>query len=163
MKIKSAKQQNGIFVVVTEDKTIFVPDDMGNNDRVHLQEWLDAGNQLEAEDSPITIQAYNWQGLAIAFKISELNQILNDLKDEGANPEINAIWRISDELTQIVTQPIFSDNDRVGGMNRELVALFEKLKLGGVTIPATAKDELTAALIQHGFEKTSNIVKEIKL
>jgi hypothetical protein len=83
-----------------------IPDDMGNSDRQELQGWLDAGNKLEEEipaKSPEDQPSYNWFGLAIAFKLSELNQILNQLKDEGKNPQINAIWRISDDLVQVIT------------------------------------------------------------
>jgi len=48
MQIKKVTKKDISFVVLTEDgRTITVPDDFDNADRVQIQEWVDAGNQIE--------------------------------------------------------------------------------------------------------------------
>jgi hypothetical protein len=49
MQIKKVTKKDISFVVLTEDgRTITVPDDFDNADRVQIQEWVDAGNQIES-------------------------------------------------------------------------------------------------------------------
>jgi hypothetical protein len=163
IRIKKVVKKNTSFVVLTEDNnTVIVPDDFDNTDRVQIQEWIDAGNQVEQDSSSVspTESLYNWQGLAIAFKISQLNGILNTVKDEGTNPQVNAVWRISDELVQVLTLPIFAEGDRVAGMTRDLLDLFEKLKEGKIDVPAVAKQEIVQALVDNGFEQVAKTLSQ---
>lgn len=154
--IQYKKTKNGTFIKQDGDRQISIPDDMGNTDRQELQVWLDAGNQLQVEEE--TTPGYNWQGLAIAFKLSQLNQLLTQLKDEGTNPQINAIWRISDELVQIITIPVFGESDRIAGMAQNIKALYEKLDEGDVEIPSSAKQEIADSLLANGFSSVVDIL-----
>jgi hypothetical protein len=53
MQIKTVTKQGFSFVVITEDnQVITVPDNFDNADRVRIQEWVDAGNQIEEEVVP---------------------------------------------------------------------------------------------------------------
>ncbi len=159
MQIKKVTKKYSFFVVLTEDdRTVSVPDDFDNTDRIRIQEWVDAGNQIEEEQvaAPLAESTYNWQGLAIAFKLSELNQILTQLKDESTNPQISAIWRISDDLLQVTTIAIFSDSDRIAGMTRDIHDLFGKLKEGNVNVPQSAIDQIIQTLKDNGFESVAD-------
>ena len=52
MDIKTVSKQDSCFLVLTEDgRTITVPDDFDNADRVRIQEWVDAGNRIEEEQT----------------------------------------------------------------------------------------------------------------
>lgn len=166
MIIKSAQKKIGYFLVTpTEGNPIFVPDDMDNNDRIQLEEWLNEGNAFDEDiaEIPVVSPTYNWNGLAIRFEISQLNQVLIELKDESTNSLISPIWRISDDVVKIITLSIFSDEDRVGGMNRNIVNLLEKLKEGKVPISKEIKDELVDALVTNGFNETAEIVKGFEI
>jgi len=162
MQIKTVTKKGSSFVVLTEDnRNIIVPDSFDNTDRVRIQEWTDLGNQIQ-EESPsfLAESSYNWQGLAIAFKISQLNGILNAVKDEGTNPQVNAVWRISDELVQVLTLPIFAEGDRVAGMTQGLLDLFGKLKEGKVDVPVAARQEIVQALVDNGFEQVAKVLSQ---
>lgn len=164
--IISAKKRDFFYIVKLDDRTISVPDDMENSDRQELQRWLDAGNSLEEDNSGLflsNVPTYNWQGLAIRFEISQLNQVLTKIKDESTNPLASPIWRISDDLAKVITLNIFSDEDRIGRMNRELIDLFDKLKAGEVSISAEIKNELVDGLATNGFNQTAEIIKEIEI
>jgi len=161
MQIKTVTRKNGFFKVLTEDGRITtVPDDLDNTDRKEVQEWLDAGNELEEEVPPATQPEYNWNGLAIAFKLSQLNQLLSHLKDEGTNPQINAIWRISDELVQVITIPVFEPGIRVAGMTRDIVDLFQRLQEGEVPVSTEVKQEIAQALKDNGFTAVAQALSQ---
>jgi len=129
------------------------PDDMANPDRQALQEWLDAGNEVEEIQSAAPEPSVDkWKGLAAAFKLSELNGILKGLKDAGDNPKVNAIWRISDDLTLVILNDVFSDDIRTKSMTQEFIALFQKLEEGEVVVPDSARIEIREALERLGFD-----------
>lgn len=165
--ITSAKKRDFFYLVELDDgRTISVPDDMENLDRQELQKWLDAGNSLGKDTSePVlsNVPTRNWQGLAIRFEISQLNQVLTKVKDESTNPLTSPIWRISDDLARVITLSVFSDEDRIGRMNRELIDLFDKLKTGEVPISVEIKNELIDGLAGNGFNETAEIVKGIEI
>lgn len=137
-------------IVRESDKAVIPPDPENRNYQEYL-EWKAEGNEPAQAEVKAQEPTYNWQGLAIAFKLSQLNQILAQLKDEGTNPQINAIWRISDELVQILTIPVFADSDRIAGMTRGLEELYEKLEMGKVSVPGSATREIVDALRNNGF------------
>ena len=152
MQIKTVTRKNGFFEVLTEDgRIITVHDDLENTDRKEVQEWLDAGNELKEEAMPLVQNNYNWEELLIAFKRSQLNAILDSLKDEGTNPHINAIWRAADDLVQVMMFCALSKSNDPSAMAQSLYQLFQKLKEGQVELPDPVKPQIFQALEQNGF------------
>ena len=141
-------------IVRESDKATIPPDPENRNYQEYL-EWKAEGNEPTQEEFEVQEPTYNWQGLAIAFKLSLLNQILTQLKDESTNPQISAIWRISDELVQVITIPVFGESDRVASLTQEMQSLFQKLEQGKVSVPDSARTEILQALQENGFEQAA--------
>jgi hypothetical protein len=154
MQIKTVTKKDGFFEVLTEDdRLISVPDDLDNTDRKEVQEWLDAGNELHEiqEAMPLVQNNYNWEDLLIAFKRSQLNKILDDLKDENTNPQISPIWRSADDLVQVMMFSALRKSDSATAMTHALNLLFQRLEEGQVVLADSVRPEIYQALEKHGF------------
>ena len=149
-------------IVRSEDGAI-IPEDNDNIDYQEFLKWLDDGNSLPEKTIPV-LKVYDWNSLAIAFKVSQLNEILNQIKDVSKNPQVNVIWRLSDDIGQITTLNVFPDEVRVGALERDLFKLFETFKVGQVVIPQAVLDEIVQALQNiEGFAELGERLKEIEL
>jgi hypothetical protein len=156
--ITSVRQVGDTFVVEADGRVFSVPDDMGNGDRISLQKWLDNGGTL-TEDKSAEQPAYKWRELAIAFTKSRLNnEILTPIKHEATNPRVNEIWDLTDRLSNTITLPVFSEQERAQGVQNILTALLGALSASGVNVPTEYLQEIGDALRENGFEAIAEAV-----
>ena len=158
-------RQEGFFIRLVDgvpDGSV-IPDDMDNRARQELQDWLEAGNVLEQKEveSTLPVSSYNWIGLAVAFKLSQFNKTLDRVKDEGLAPSVNAaIWRLSDDITQVITISVFPDDSRVGRLHQDLLSLLAKLEEGKIPISSKEREEIVKALQDNGFGDVASAVSQ---
>jgi hypothetical protein len=149
--------------IIRSEDGASIPIDEENEDYKEFLKWVGEGNALSGQTTP-TPKIYDWNGLAIAFKTSRLNDILNYLKDTSQNPQVNVIWRLSDDISQITTLNVFPDEIRLGALERDLFKLFETFRVGKVPIPQAALDEIVQAIQNiQGFEGLADRLKEVEL